>query len=111
MMALLIIVKKLLKKLHKMIHVFAFSMLKWGIGKAFNLGVSEAKGEYIAEFESDDYVALHAYERLYNTAKSHHADVVRCNWVEFSSEEEVERDILWQYPDKYNQLIDLKRRI
>ena len=31
--------------------------------------------------------------------------------VEFSSEEEVERDILWQYPDKYNQLIDLKRRI
>ena len=28
--------------------------------------------------------------------------------VEFSSEEEVERDILWQYPDKYNQLIDLK---
>ena len=58
------------------------------------MGVSEAKGEYIAEFESDDYVALHAYERLYNTAKSHHADVVRCNWVEFSSEEEVERDIL-----------------
>ncbi len=42
--------------------------------------------------------------------KSHHADVVRCNWVEFSSEEEVERDILWQYPDKYNQLIDLKKR-
>lgn len=30
MMALLIIVKKLLKKLHKMIHVFAFSMLKMG---------------------------------------------------------------------------------
>ena len=75
--------QKLLKKLHKTIHVFAFSMLKWGIGKAFNLGVSEAKGEYIAEFESDDYVALHAYERLYNTAKSHHADVVRCNGLNF----------------------------
>lgn len=85
-----------------------FNVKNGGIGKAFNLGVSEAKGEYIAEFESDDYVALHAYERLYNTAKSHHADVVRCNWVEFSSEEEVERDILWQHPDKYNQLIDLK---
>ncbi|MFZ4355512.1 glycosyltransferase family 2 protein, partial [Enterococcus gallinarum] len=77
-----------------------FNVKNGGIGKAFNLGVSEAKGEYIAEFESDDYVALHAYERLYYTAKSHHADVVRCNWVEFSSEEEVERDILWQYPDK-----------
>ncbi|MGH2232924.1 glycosyltransferase family 2 protein, partial [Enterococcus faecalis] len=45
-----------------------FNVKNGGIGKAFNLGVSEAKGEYIAEFESDDYVALHAYERLYNTA-------------------------------------------
>ena len=28
--------------------------------------------------------------------------------LNFLPEEEVERDILWQYPDKYNQLIDLK---
>ena len=89
MMALLIIVK-IIEEIAQDDPRFAFSMLKWGV-EAFNLGVSEAKGEYIAEFESDDYVALHAYERLYNTAKSHHADVVRCNWVEFSSEEEVEQ--------------------
>ncbi len=63
--------QKLLKKLHKMIHVFAFSMLKkWGNWKKPLTWVfQKQKGEYIAEFESDDYVALHAYERLYNTAK------------------------------------------
>lgn len=59
------------------------------------MGVLEVKGEYIVEFESDDYVVLYVYECLYNMVKSYYVDVVCCNWVEFFFEEEVEWDILW----------------
>ncbi|WP_271328066.1 MULTISPECIES: glycosyltransferase family 2 protein [Lactococcus] len=85
-----------------------FNVENGGIGKAFNLGVREARGEYIAEFESDDYVALNAYERLYQTAKQFDVDVVRSNWTEFSEKESIVRDILWEYPDNYDKLIDVK---
>src|SRR5574337_156576 len=72
-----------------------FDVANGGIGKAFNIGVENAKGEYVAEFESDDYAALNAYERLYDTAKQFDTDVVRCNWIEFSQEEEIVRDVLF----------------
>lgn len=84
-----------------------FNVENGGIGRAFNLGLSKASGEYIAEFESDDYVVPNAYEILYNTAKAHDVDVVRCNWTEFSTDKSIKRDILYQYPDKYNKKINL----
>lgn len=84
-----------------------FDVANGGIGKAFNIGVENAKGEYVAEFESDDYAALNAYERLYDTAKQFDTDVVRCNWIEFSQEEEIVRDVLWEQPELYNKLIEL----
>lgn len=84
-----------------------FDVENGGIGKAFNIGVANAKGEYVAEFESDDYVVLNAYEKLYNTAKKFDTDIVRCNWTEFSEEGEIIRDVLWKNQDLYNKVIDL----
>lgn len=44
-------------------------------GAARNNGVSNANGEYIGYVDSDDWVDLDYYEKLYNTAKKYDSDI------------------------------------
>ena len=46
-------------------------------GYQVNLGIREAKGEYVAILETDDMVPQNGYERLYQEAKATNADYVK----------------------------------
>ena len=56
-----------------------------GYGDTMNLGVSLAKGEYIAILEPDDFMEKNAVEMLYNTAKKFDADVVKGNYYAYDT--------------------------
>ena len=58
-----------------------------GLSSARNYGLKFASGEYIAFVDSDDYVELDMYEKMYNKAKENNYDIVVC-------------DISYIYPNK-----------
>ena len=49
-----------------------------GYGASVNLGITKAKGEYIAIIESDDFIESEMLERLYNESIAHDLDIARC---------------------------------
>ena len=59
--------------------VKSFVKKNGGQGSARNFGLEKATGEYIGYVDSDDYIALDMYEKLYKKAKKEKADVVICD--------------------------------
>ncbi len=58
-----------------------------GLSDARNYGMKYAKGDYVAFLDSDDYVDVTIYEKMYNKAVEEKADYVEC-------------DFYWVYPNK-----------
>ena len=56
-----------------------------GLGYARNSGIGIATGEYIAFVDSDDYVELNMYQKLYSLATDTKADVVYCTYQRFDN--------------------------
>lgn len=56
-----------------------------GLGPARNSGMYAAKGEYIGFVDSDDWVDINMFRRLYQVAREHDADIVaggHCDWTD-----------------------------
>lgn len=54
-----------------------------GYGASCNLGIAMARGEYISIIESDDYIDLDMYEKMYEYAAALDADVVKIPFREY----------------------------
>ena len=54
-----------------------------GVATTRNIGISKAKGQYIAFVDSDDYVDKKMFEILYNEAISNDYDMVCCDFKYF----------------------------
>ena len=52
-----------------------------GLVGARNTGLTHAVGEYIIHCDSDDWVELDMYEKMYNAAKENDADMVYCDYM------------------------------
>ncbi|MCQ2256824.1 MAG: glycosyltransferase [Bacteroidaceae bacterium] len=85
-----------------------------GLGFARNSGLEIASGDFIAFVDSDDYVELDMYEKLYNEAVKENADVVFCGfknetkkgkWQE--RKEVVQNEVLANNKDIQNFMLDM----
>ncbi len=75
-----------------------------GYGASLNMGIDQARGEYIAISEPDDYIERSMLAKMYKAGKKHDADLVKCNYFEhFETREEKHRN-LDGYP--YNTVFD-----
>ena len=70
-----------------------------GYGKAVNMGVSLAQGEYLGIIESDDFIKPEMFERLYAKAVEHDADVVKSNFYRY-----------WSVPTERSEKANLLKR-
>ena len=53
-----------------------------GQGRARNFGIEMASGDYLGFVDSDDWIELDMYEKMYSRAAESNADVVVCDFME-----------------------------
>ena len=58
-----------------------------GYGKAMNVGLDNATGEYIGIVEPDDFAEKVMFERLYSLAIDNDLDIARCQYYEYKTKD------------------------
>lgn len=58
-----------------------------GPSVARNLGIKEAKGEFISFIDSDDWVSENFFEALYFAAKKYNSDIACCGFIRHSKKQ------------------------
>ena len=79
-----------------------------GYGHALNKGIHMAHGEYIGIIESDDWIENDMYEKLYDAAKIYNADIARCGFYIYNSQESNgEMNTVWnEVEDMFHEMPD-----
>ena len=58
-----------------------------GQASARNIGLERCNGEYIGFLDSDDFIALNMFEKMYNMAKDNALDYVACGYTDICSQD------------------------
>ena len=67
-----------------------------GQGSARNYGIEVSTGEYIGFVDSDDYVELNMFEKMYNKAKQDKSDIVICNDISvFEKSDKIHKNVCY----------------
>ena len=76
-----------------------------GAATSRNVGIDAACGEYIGFVDSDDYIHLEMFEKLYDTAKSKDLDMCMCKISTFEDGSDDLNDDIWYFAlNCFNQL-------
>lgn len=70
-------------------------------GAARNLGLSNARGEYLYFLDSDDFTELTLLEQTYNQAKKNDADIVVFRAKQYLEKDDIYKKIQWSVKDEY----------
>lgn len=92
--------------------VKAFTKSNGGLSDARNYGLKKACGEYIGFVDSDDYVDIDMFKKLYDSAISKGAEIVECDYQSFYLENNKEYFLNSEYntPKKYYDTIVNKNK-
>lgn len=60
-----------------------------GISYTRNEGIKKAKGDYIGFVDSDDYVELDMYEKMYKALIKSQSDIVVCSYNKFNNDDKI----------------------
>jgi glycosyltransferase involved in cell wall biosynthesis len=83
-----------------------------GYGKAMNVGLDNATGEYIGIVEPDDYIEPDMFEILYNQAKESDVDFVKGNYYTYQTAiDKNELFVSFDKGDLYNNVIEPLKHI
>ncbi|MBR0372396.1 glycosyltransferase [Candidatus Saccharibacteria bacterium] len=78
-----------------------------GYGDSMNQGLKKATGEYVGIVESDDFIELDGFEKLYGIAKKNDVEVVKSNFYEYFTEKHKDGGKSDMFlPNEVNKVID-----
>lgn len=80
----------------------SFQKPNGGLSDARNFGIDKVNGQYIGFVDSDDYVSLNMFEKMYKKAIEHQAEIVFCDLEKVNEKGKVFRDLTQspQLPEK-----------
>lgn len=71
----------------------AFEKPNGGLSDARNFGLEKAVGQYIGFVDSDDFVSAEMFEKMYEKAVKHQAEIVLCDLEKVNEKGEAFRDL------------------